>query len=50
MKTNKKTYECPKVTIHGTVEELTQSGGGAHADAVIGIGVAIGPNNTGTTL
>jgi hypothetical protein len=50
MKNNKKTYESPKVTTHGTVEELTQSGGGTHADAIIGIGVSIGPSNVGTTL
>lgn len=44
----KKTYNKPKLTVHGDVEVLTQQGGGSFADQPIGIGDTIGNNNTGS--
>jgi len=32
LKHDKKTYEAPKLEAHGTVEDLTQHGGGDFAD------------------
>lgn len=32
MHNNKKPYESPKVTIHGTVQDLTLKGGGHYID------------------
>jgi len=36
MKNDKKTYASPRVTTHGTVEELTQHGGGHNVDVPYG--------------
>lgn len=49
MQNEKKSYEAPKVTQHGTVAELTLKGGGLIADMPIGVGDTIGPGNSGTS-
>ena len=36
MQKEKQRYELPEVTRHGTVEELTQQGGGSSVDVPIG--------------
>lgn len=50
MKIEKKTYEIPQLTVHGTVEDLTLQGGGALADIPIGAGDPIGPGDTGSHI
>ena len=48
MNMEKKTYKAPQLTVHGTVGELTLKGGGGFYDAPVGVGVAVGPTNTGS--
>jgi hypothetical protein len=49
MKHDKKTYEAPKLEAHGTVEDLTQQGGGNLVDVPQGTVVTGGINSvTGT--
>jgi hypothetical protein len=43
---DKKPYSPPELIVYGDVEKITQKGGGGHADAPIGPGDPIGPNNT----
>jgi len=45
MQTTKKTYEEPKLEAHGSVEELTQSGGGNFTDVPSGTPVNGNINN-----
>ena len=48
MNIEKKNYNPPQLTVHGTVGELTLKGGGGFVDAPVGVGVAVGPSNTGS--
>jgi hypothetical protein len=45
MKLEKKSYEAPKLEVHGTVTELTQSGGGNQTDVPVGTPVNGNVNN-----
>ena len=36
MENNKRNYETPRVTMHGTVQDLTLHGGGKYVDVPIG--------------
>jgi hypothetical protein len=42
MKNAKKTYESPRLTVHGTVGELTLTGGGSSTD--VPNGTPVGPS------
>jgi hypothetical protein len=42
MKIKKKNYEAPRLTVHGTVGELTLRGGGNFVD--VPMGTPIGPS------
>jgi hypothetical protein len=48
MNIEKRNYETPELTVHGTVEDLTLQGGGHFADMPIGVGDPVGPGNTGS--
>ena len=49
MNRDKKTYDAPKLETHGTVEDLTQQGGGSFIDVPQGTVVTGGINSvTGT--